>query len=99
MLVQKHVYVIGDVIGVGYRAWLQIQAEHLHIKGWVRNNHENEERFGHNGGVEAILQGEKNHVEQLIELMKSGPSIAFVEELDELEEQISEHYNEFEIRK
>jgi hypothetical protein len=40
MVMQAHVYIRGDVIGVGFRAWTKIQAKIYSVKGWVRNNFE-----------------------------------------------------------
>lgn len=50
MLKQAHVYIKGDVIGVGFRAWTKIQAKFIPVTGWVRNNFENPHIFGKSGG-------------------------------------------------
>ena len=46
MLKQAHLYIIGDVIGVGFRAWTKIQAKINGVTGWVRNNFERADIFG-----------------------------------------------------
>ena len=62
MLKQVHLYIKGDVIGVGFRAWTKIQAKIIAVTGWVRNV---------NGDwVEAQIQGEEEKVKQIIELIK-----------------------------
>ncbi|MFH0773114.1 MAG: acylphosphatase, partial [bacterium] len=43
---QVHVYIKGDVIGVGFRAWTKIQAKIIGVNGWVRNVFEHPNKFG-----------------------------------------------------
>ncbi len=58
MLTQVHVYIKGDVIGVGFRAWTKIQAKMNNITGWVRNVYDQPDRYGQLGCVEALFHGE-----------------------------------------
>ena len=46
MLSQAHLYIKGDVIGVGFRAWARIHARQLDIHGWIRDAHDKEDIFG-----------------------------------------------------
>ncbi len=87
-MISVHVRVSGRVQGVYYRAFTQDKARELGIKGWVRNIP--------GGGVEAVLEGERQKVGELLRLMKSGPAGSMVlgMEFSELE---SKGYEDFQI--
>ena len=82
MLKQVRLYIKGDVIGVGFRAWTKIQAKIIGINGWVKNEYNRPEIYGTTGGVEALIQGEEEKVEKIINLIRQGPPIANVEDLE-----------------
>ncbi|HOT07231.1 MAG: Acylphosphatase [Methanosaeta sp. PtaB.Bin039] len=73
------VRVSGRVQGVGFRRFTEANAQDKDVKGWVRNLP--------GGGVEAVLEGERKKVGELLSLMKEGPAGAMVSgiELAELE--------------
>jgi acylphosphatase len=87
-MISVHVRVSGRVQGVYYRSFTQDKAKELGIKGWVRNIP--------GGGVEAVLEGERQKVGELLRLMKSGPvgSMILGMEFSELE---SKGYEDFQI--
>ncbi len=89
MLKQCHLYIKGDVIGVGFRAWMKIQAKIIGVTGWVRNNEE--------GFVEAQIQGEEKKVMQTIESIKKGPPVSHVSEVEVFWQEPKEVFDEFEI--
>lgn len=99
MVRQIHVYVIGDVIGVGFRAWTKIQAKELHLHGWVRNVFDNEVVFGPHGGVEAVFQGTEHHLNAMIERIKRGPPVARVDDVEVYWQDAKTIYSDFSIRK
>lgn len=99
MISQAHIYVIGDVIGVGFRAWTKIQAKELKINGWVRNVFNKPEVFGMGGGVEALLQGSTHQVNEMIERIKQGPSISRVDDVEVYWQNVKEQFHEFSILK
>ena len=68
-----HIIVTGTVTGVGFRWWLKMEAEKRRIYGFVKNRTEDE--------VEAVLLGEDKNVNELIKLVRKGPSSARVENL------------------
>ncbi|MFZ2537005.1 acylphosphatase [Methanothrix sp.] len=88
-MMSVHVRVSGRVQGVYYRAYTRDRAKSLGINGWVRNIP--------GGGVEAVLEGERQQVGELLRAMKSGPSGSVVlgMELSEIE---AKGYNDFEIK-
>ncbi|MBI2641851.1 acylphosphatase, partial [Candidatus Roizmanbacteria bacterium] len=60
---QARIYVKGDVIGIGFRAWTKIQAKIVGIMGWVKNVYDKPEIYGVQGGVEAVFQGDEEKIE------------------------------------
>ena len=68
-----HIIVTGTVTGVGFRWWLKMEAEKRNIHGFVKNRTKDE--------VEAVLLGEDKNVDELIKLVRKGPSSARVENL------------------
>ena len=61
----------------------------LGITGWVRNTED--------GGVEAVFCGEKENIEQMIELCKKGPMLAEVKHLG-FDWEEPESFEDFTIR-
>ena len=68
--VARHWLVDGRVQGVGYRMWLQAEAEAAGIEGWVRNLSD--------GRVEALLRGPPEVLDRLEALARRGPAQARV---------------------
>jgi acylphosphatase len=62
--------ITGRVQGVGYRAWALQMASRLGLRGWVRNRSD--------GSVEAVIIGEENAVDRMIEACREGPYAARV---------------------
>ena len=57
--------ITGRVQGVGYRIWAARQASALGLRGWVRNRAD--------GSVEALVIGNPQAVENMIEACRQGP--------------------------
>jgi acylphosphatase len=68
--VRAHVIVEGRVQGVFFRHHTQETAFRLGVKGWVKNHRD--------GTVEALLEGDKDKVDQIIQWCHRGPSEARV---------------------
>jgi acylphosphatase len=85
-----HVYVSGDVQGVGYRAFAQECADELGLVGWVRNLPD--------GRVEAEIEGPADHVADLLEKMKHGPGLARVRKIEVSQERPLESEHRFGVR-
>ena len=69
-----HIYVSGRVQGVFYRSNTRKKALELGLKGWVRNLPD--------GRVEAVVEGEENQVDRLIQWCRRGPPSAVVTGLE-----------------
>jgi acylphosphatase len=69
-LVRVHLFISGQVQGVGFRAKTQRQAETLGVNGWAANLPD--------GRVEVVIEGEPALVEQLVDWCRSGPARATV---------------------
>jgi len=81
--------VTGLVQGVFFRAWARDEAQALGVSGWIRNCSD--------GSVEALLEGEAEAIEELIDLLREGPPGAQVEDV-EIEEADREGLSGFEVR-
>ncbi len=82
------VFIIGRVQGVGFRAFCRHKAEKLGINGWVRN--------AHNGGVEAVFEGNEEQVNQMVEWCWQGPPLAQVSDV-KIEEEKPEGFKDFKV--
>ena len=82
------VRVSGRVQGVNFRSYTLSRAKELGIKGFVQNVP--------GGGVEAVLEGERKNVGELLSLMKTGPSGSMVSGI-ELTEMKCKGYDDFKI--
>jgi acylphosphatase len=65
-----HAVIDGHVQGVGFRYFVQENASRLGLNGWVRNQY--------SGAVELTAEGSREALEQLLELVKQGPSRSIV---------------------
>lgn len=62
--------VTGRVQGVGYRAWVQREAQRLGLEGWVRNEAD--------GSVAMLIEGPPERVSEMLALLWKGPPAASV---------------------
>jgi acylphosphatase len=70
----SRVIIRGHVQGVGYRAFVEREAERRRLRGWVRNRRDT--------SVEAVFSGPQDAVEAMIEACRRGPPAARVDTLD-----------------
>ncbi len=82
--------VSGRVQGVSFRARTQITAEALGLTGWVRNLPD--------GSVEAVFEGPKDKVREMVEWCRRGPRMAEVTRVEIIEEDWSGEFTRFSIR-
>ena len=90
MKIRVHVFLSGRVQGVFFRLTAKEWADELGIKGWIRNLHD--------GRVEAVIEGEEEKVNEMLELMRKGPSFALVENIEIQIEEFKNEFKDFRIR-
>lgn len=88
--VRAHVVVSGRVQGIFFRSKTQEKAKELGVFGWVKNLSE--------GRVEAVFEGEKPQVEEILKWAKKGPPGAIVSDLNVIWEEYRGEFSNFEIR-
>jgi len=90
-LARAHVIVHGIVQGVGFRYSTVREAEERNLAGWVRNTYE--------GNVEAVFEGEKDDVDDMVAWCRRGPVSAEVSKVDVVwEEPQKPSFKSFTIR-
>jgi acylphosphatase len=88
-VIGRHITISGRVQGVFFRDSLRRQAETHGVAGWARNTRE--------GEVEAVLEGDEDAVQRVVEWARGGPSRAHVTDV-KVEQRESEGLTTFEIR-
>jgi acylphosphatase len=69
-MVRAHVWVQGRVQGVSFRAYAQHEAVRLGLRGWVRNLPDRR--------VEAVFEGQREAVDQMVQWCHRGSPLAQV---------------------
>jgi acylphosphatase len=87
---RAHVYLVGRVQGVGFRYYAASEAERRHLTGWVRNLD--------SGGVEAVFQGPRAVVEDMLRWCADGPPGAYVRQSHVSWDEPAEEISGFDIR-
>ncbi len=72
--VRVHVVIEGRVQGVFFRASTRDEARARGLAGWVRNRAD--------GRVEAVFEGDKAVVENMLAWCRKGPPYAYVDQID-----------------
>ena len=85
-----HIFVTGRVQGVFFRQSTKVMAIKNNAKGWVRNLDD--------GRVEIVAQGETQDIDNLAHWCKTGPANSRVDEFELSEENISDEFENFEVR-
>jgi acylphosphatase len=83
-------HVSGRVQGVYFRYFVLEKAQTLGLTGWVRNLPD--------GAVEVEAEGQKFDLEQLLEALREGPSLAHVEKIAVDWRPPTQRYSVFSIR-
>ena len=90
MKVRAHVYVSGLVQGVFFRHETRKHASLLGVSGWVRNLPD--------GRVEALFEGDKEKVDEMLKFCRSGPPGAEVQDAEVAWESWKGEFRDFHIR-
>ena len=80
----------GRVQGVGFRFFVQAEAQRLDLCGWVRNLDA--------GGVEVLAQGPEEALKQLLARLRQGPALSYVENVAVEWRQADESLSGFQVR-
>lgn len=88
--IKAHIFVSGLVQGVFFRANTVQKARELELKGWVKNLPD--------GRVEAIFEGEKKNVREMIEWAKRGPANARIDDFEADFEKYTGEFDNFEVK-
>ena len=91
MKVRAHIFVSGRVQGVFFRVETRYEAMKRNVAGWVRNTS--------GGRVQAIFEGERGDVEQMVDFCRRGPLGARVAKIDVQWEEYRGDFKEFKIRR
>ena len=83
------IFVTGKVQGVFFRQALKVTAIKNDIFGWVRNLND--------GRVEAVLEGEDEQVNRVIEWSHGGPANARVEDVEIINEKFTGEFKKFDV--
>ena len=88
--VRAHVIITGRVQGVYFRYATKEEASMRGVKGWVRNLRD--------GRVEAVFEGDKQKVEEVIDFCHYGPPPAKVSSVEVTWEDYTGDFKDFSIR-
>lgn len=86
---RAHIYIQGYVQGVGFRWFLHKKAQDLGTTGFVRNLID--------GRLEAVFEGSRSQVEEMIAYARSGPDAAQVSGMEVVWEDYQGIWDELEI--
>lgn len=89
-MVRAHILISGRVQGVFFRSTMKEVADELGLKGWVRNLPD--------GRVEAVVEGPRDKVEELIRWCHRGPPLARVKEVAVRWQEYKGEFKDFRIR-
>jgi len=87
--VRAHIFVTGRVHGVFFRENTRERANSFGITGWIKNIDDDQ--------VEAVLEGNREKVENIIQWAGKGPMLARVTKIDVRWEEYKGEYNNFEV--
>ncbi len=88
-ILRAHVYLSGQVQGVGMRAHVRTLARRFDVVGLVRNLED--------GRVEVLAEGEKEVLIKFFQAIKQGPLVREIEHLDLSWEKPSSKFSDFDI--
>ena len=88
-LFAKTYRVRGRVQGVGFRWFVEREAQTLGVAGWVRNRSD--------GTVEVLAQGTREQLFSLRSKLQQGPRASRVDDLEEVESEVQHNMKSFRI--
>jgi len=88
-LLAKTYRVRGRVQGVGFRWFVEREAQTLGIAGWVRNRSD--------GTVEVLAQGTREQLFSLRSKLQQGPRASRVDDVEEVQSEVQQDMKTFRI--
>ena len=82
-------FVTGKVQGVFFRQSLKVMAKKNNVFGWVKNLKD--------GRVEAVLEGDEENINRIIEWAHGGPANARVEDVEIHNEKFTTEFSKFDV--
>lgn len=96
-MVRVHLFISGLVQGVGFRHFVNRNAEDLGLTGWIKNLP--------NGGVEAMFESSassdqegRKKIEEMVKRCHKGPWMAKVDNVDVTWQEATGEFKTFEVR-
>jgi acylphosphatase len=89
-MVRAEITASGRVQGVGFRYFVYRNAEKLNLNGYTQNLA--------NGDVITVVEGGKELIEQLVDIISKGPSHAFVKNTKVAWSNSFNEFSTFEVR-
>ena len=83
------IFVTGKVQGVFFRQALKVMAKKNDVFGWVKNLKD--------GRVEAVLEGDEDKVNRLVEWSHGGPANARVDDVEIQNEKFIGEFSKFDV--
>ena len=87
---QRVIRIHGKVQGVGYRFFATRVARRLGLKGTIENNRD--------GSVDAVVEGDKDVIDDWIEELKEGPRYAEVTKIDQETKDFTGRLGDFDVK-
>lgn len=84
-----HLIIAGDVIGVGFRAWVLRLTQGKQITGWVRNRDDDT--------VEIVAEGPQEKLEEFVQACHKGPILSVVKTVDITWEKATGEFVNFQV--
>jgi len=88
--IRAHVFISGRVQGVFFRTNTKEEADRLGVLGWVKNLPD--------GRVEAVFEGNREKVEEMVNWTSKGPIWAKIDDFSVTWEDYTGEFSNFEIR-
>ena len=87
---QRVIRIHGKVQGVGYRFFATRTARRLGLKGHIANNRD--------GTVDAVVEGERETIDEWLEELKEGPRYAEVTKIDQETKDFTGRLGDFDVK-
>lgn len=87
---QRVIRIHGKVQGVGYRFFATRVARRLGLKGSIQNNRD--------GSVDAVVEGEKNVINEWLEQLREGPRYAEITRIDQETKDFTGRLGDFDVK-